>query len=885
MIGLASASFQISRNSSYIDGNYFGGDTLTGRLNMSFTDQENSEFESNLEGGVSLLTLFERMNRTRGIHYVCDPVNCKDNYEFEGLGSQSTAHTLTREEKVYGFRVTGNVQEITSFSFNLSSDAGASCAEGGQLSIDLFDDGKIDFYNIKNGSGFCESPRAVCFDEIQASQTAILGSSFYCQVIYNLTGAPAYQIGIRLENEHTPGEIDLYLYNSSGRVLETGKRVTNAAPPVTSASIFSFQKGKFDAFVCARANSGTYRVKTETNNPKCGWSGVASVPSSFTSDYNLYARPYEYGAVGTIKFDDRIYQTLNQADLKVAIKNYIQETYGSQCPDDGCVIPLALRGNTESQAINIRDINIQYRNQNGIFETREIYNLRKSNFKISANYSLLDVSKIGFEIPNTAGNQTVRVYFDRETNSNQIIEKQINVRVGFAFDLGPRFALLGRETVFRAFSTENISSSVWNFGDGSSVVNSNNDLASHVYTTAGEYEIEVTLTSRLGAVSKKKFKILTGDAKTSANRTVADYQVRLRNLETQINSQPEWMREKIKEKTSYQQKKSSIERTISNYELLGQNAADSQYIQIINELLALNLPHSIQKTQEGKVSASLGFANIDASHIAKISGEESFDSNSLREAIVSWMTRYYDLEVEFNTLSGIGEETSEILTSYKISIIRPSEQESLPYLMIDVPKNSILFKSNYNAEETIDGGATYILLESSLPKEIEFAIVGEAPRVEDLGIYVSPVVSELEIEKPLGEVSRNEIVFSWLKFLIGIAILFFGVLIIYLFVQGWYKRNYEKHLFKNLDDLYNLINFIYNSRRAGLKDDEIRKKLKEKNWSGEQISYAFKKIDGKRTGMWEIPLFKSLENKKVKKELEKRQGRSLDARFIKRSSF
>ena len=37
--------------------------------------------------------------------------------------------------------------------------------------------------------------------------------------------------------------------------------------------------------------------------------------------------------------------------------------------------------------------------------------------------------------------------------------------------------------------------------------------------------------------------------------------------------------------------------------------------------------------------------------------------------------------------------------------------------------------------------------------------------------------------------------------------------------------------------------------------------------------------------MWEIPIFKSIENKKVKTELEKKQGGPIDARFIKRPGF
>jgi hypothetical protein len=79
-------------------------------------------------------------------------------------------------------------------------------------------------------------------------------------------------------------------------------------------------------------------------------------------------------------------------------------------------------------------------------------------------------------------------------------------------------------------------------------------------------------------------------------------------------------------------------------------------------------------------------------------------------------------------------------------------------------------------------------------------------------------------------------------------------------------------LFKNKNDLFNLIHFITNGLNQGLSKKSITKKLRVHGWSLEQIVYAFKKVKGKRTGMWEIPIFRIFEKRKIKKELEKRQG-------------
>ena len=69
---------------------------------------------------------------------------------------------------------------------------------------------------------------------------------------------------------------------------------------------------------------------------------------------------------------------------------------------------------------------------------------------------------------------------------------------------------------------------------------------------------------------------------------------------------------------------------------------------------------------------------------------------------------------------------------------------------------------------------------------------------------------------------------------------------------------------------------------SGMQDGDIRKKLKEIGWRGEQIRYAFKKIDGQRM-MFEIPIFKGRENRMVRDEIVRRQQKPIDIRFIKRS--
>jgi hypothetical protein len=98
------------------------------------------------------------------------------------------------------------------------------------------------------------------------------------------------------------------------------------------------------------------------------------------------------------------------------------------------------------------------------------------------------------------------------------------------------------------------------------------------------------------------------------------------------------------------------------------------------------------------------------------------------------------------------------------------------------------------------------------------------------------------------------------------------IFVLYIVAQEWYKRHYESYLFKNKDDLYNLINFIDNAEKQGLSKEAMYSKLIGKEWHKEQLDFAYHKFKGERTGMWEIPIFKFLDNKKVVKELESRKN-------------
>ena len=110
---------------------------------------------------------------------------------------------------------------------------------------------------------------------------------------------------------------------------------------------------------------------------------------------------------------------------------------------------------------------------------------------------------------------------------------------------------------------------------------------------------------------------------------------------------------------------------------------------------------------------------------------------------------------------------------------------------------------------------------------------------------------------------------GWTFFYFFILILI--ALGIYIGLQEWYKRRYESYLFKDSNQLFNLIAFMNIAELQKMKKEDIFARLRQFKWNNEQLTYAWNKLLGKRTGMWEIPILKPYENWKVRQELKKRK--------------
>ena len=299
--------------------------------------------------------------------------------------------------------------------------------------------------------------------------------------------------------------------------------------------------------------------------------------------------------------------------------------------------------------------------------------------------------------------------------------------------------------------------------------------------------------------------------------------------------------------------------------------SDAEKIEVINKLVALNVPENIRYSSYGLLPLAVGLSTMNADYVKLATGQNISDSkvSELKENIIYWNNQNYDSKVDFKYLAvDIGEQENILFTHFKITPSKIKDQPNPAYLILDYPIEEITKINEFNMKSLEEGTLKGVAI-TFADSPIEFMIENKL-EVSDLAAYIIPT----DIS-PLGDfIERPKFKFPDLpkgKLWLWIILLIIGFFVIYIILQEWYKRRYESYLFRNPDDLYNVLTFIYNSRRAGVSDEISWKKLSDTDWTGEQLTYAFKKIDGKRTGMLEIPIFRPFERRKMRREIAKRQ--------------
>lgn len=842
-----SASFEIGNKSHSIEGVYAPESFIKGWINISLNNEPaNSLFKNSKGDSISLIDLLQKNKESK---YSCSTTNCVSDYSANNPLSEKKFNLSNGDSKILGFKLSGNIISINSIKFNIQSNAPLSCVN--QLKIDFFNNGKNYLGNNKSSIWSCTPLRNYgCFEEDETTEDYTITNVPYCQKI-KLSESPGFKIGAWVKkNEGASRNLIISLYNLEGEETAYCQLPeASATGEEISCDINYLVLKSQDYYACIYSNEGTGEYKIKGNsNPilGCGFYGTP-IQSETPGAYQIFAEGKKFDAVGTLRISD----SLINGGLGNLAKDYIWAKYGSLNCSEGCVVPIKVISN-EDQQVNVSNLELTYEKTTGVVTEKNFYDLIETSARIDADFQKISLDQGNFSVPFGYGNFT----FQLKLNDKEVFSEDLVVeRVPIIKSLSPITTASAFPTSFEIVvdSSENITKYEWDFGNNDSQTTKINRVI-YTYNSTGQYELKVTVTDSNQKSSYKIFNIIVNTPNEEINKYLKKKLKDITNVKTKIESFPVFYQERLNSVLNIE----SLEEELRKIQTANASASsEAEYNKIMVDLLNLTVPESISITKSADLfSFYPNKENINLNILQSIGGGKYDDENAYIDGILSWNQKNIETKVTFKEFSGKYEYSERpILNIFELKINgREDLKEDFYFILRKL--DGLKFKENY--EEKEESEYVYIDL-TKLEKTIVFSTTEEISFI-DLPVFISPGLDKLVITSsgPFNEEKEETS-----KLTIFILILFFLIsvgIIVYILLQTWYKKKYEDYLFKNRNNLYNMITYIHNAKNQGLKEKEISIKLKQAGWSHEQVRYVMKKYAGKRTGMLEIPIERILKN-------------------------
>ncbi|MFH1607836.1 MAG: PKD domain-containing protein [archaeon] len=860
-LNLISASFEIGNLSHSIESVYGPDSELKGWINISLSNEaSNSIFEDSLGNSISLINL---LKETSDFEYTCSTISCISDYSATNGEETKTFNLNAKQSKIIGLKFSGEITAVNSIDFIIESTASSSCYN--QIELDFLNDGIIDVGNNKVSANDCSFLKSYgCFNDAEETYEVSISTIPFCQRI-SLSESPGFKIGAWVKEEIAGDKkLTMSLYSITGglrKSCELLKQGISSGAEIFCDIDYLVTKSE-DYYVCIYSNSGsgTYKTKGYSSQvSNCGFNGFPARTEINT--YKIFAEGKGFASVGTLNISNSL-SDINTLSEKVS--DYILKTYGSFDCTDNCTIPIIIISG-KNQEITIKDLKAVHDKQGlpGISETK-FYDLTEIPATINADFQKLHLDNKGFLLPSDYG----EVNFQLDLNGKEIYSESLYIKdVPIIKSITPTTTASAFPTLFKVIieSPNNITMYKWNFGDGDYKITQKNEVT-HIYDLTGEYELEINATDSKQNSFSKKFNIIVEIPKKVINITIKEKLENLNNLKTHIKEFDLFSQECLNSILDVDLLDEQLKKIQEDYE---DAFYEEDYNQVMTDLLLLDIPESVITTKSvDSVSLYPQTDNMDL-YVLKEIEEKDYgieDEDKYINAILLWNQENIEAKISFKEISvKQGYSAEPVLRIFELNIDEKNTWESNPYLILS-NIDDLKFKEDYLQDQ--QSGYTYIKL--TKPQTIVFSTTEDVDFL-DLPVFISPEISKLVIEKEPGGEPDNfskVVLFILILFLLGII-----GFITYIILQVWYKNKYESHLFKNRNDLYNLIIYIQGERNKGIEDKKISSKLKKSGWKSEQVNYALKKHSGKRTGMIEIPLLKIFGKFKKKEDKNITQGK------------
>ncbi|VVB78452.1 PKD domain protein [uncultured archaeon] len=884
LINQVVAEISISNESYSIDTSYGPLQKISGWVNISVKEELANLTLSYLNQSITLKEFLDR----NGVSYTCFPTDCQLTYIANGTESESRVLTINEGySKTIGLKLTGQIDSITGFSFNVSTDAASSCIY--PLKIDLLDDGLTEWKSdgVSSENCYIEKPYG-CF-EVNANKnsTPILPKAVYCEKT-KVPPVKWFRIGSKVTGSGTTA-FKLSIKTSGAEKSCDEPVIANQSGEISCVVQIDDELTKFtDAEICLQTDedvSTAYNISYEDHSP-CGYSQLEpNGPSAH--DFEVFVYPRKYSTESNFKLDqDRVG---NDIVISTKLSDYISSKYNKNCTPE-CIIPIKITSGI-NQRITIDNLKLDYVSQSLSSTKNKFYEVSQTQPKLSFNFKKLDISKANFLTPSDYGQSSISIML----GSKEIVNQNMSIKkVPRIYDILHTTASTLIPTTFIVYM-ENISSINatikfdWDFGDGDKQT-TNDRTAKHTYSKIGSYDVSVKVIKEGVGESTKSIKINVVPPKEGVGEVLKQYRDDLKNVSYAISSLPEWIKPEIKKKIDIDDLDAKLKIQENNYK----EAIGDEYTKVMQDTLTIKIPYDLKVSQ--KVNTLAYIPNRDQFSVKKLEdaqGETIADSDSEEvvdkyfNSLNNWMSKNLDTTFETKTYGAYYRDgNSEDILSYVTVNLSPKEDIQDLYLIINGNPDKVKLNDESNLKTKQVGEDSTVVTFTEVgaeAKKIEFLYPGKISATA-LPFFISPDLKEIEIVTDIGKCNNNGVCDSgedstncrqdckpWGITLFFLIILIIVALTLYIVLQEWYKRRYESYLFKDRNQLFNLINYMDNACRQNQTKIQIFTKLKEYKWTNEQLEFAWRKLKGQRTGMWELPIFKWLENKKVKTELDKRK--------------
>jgi PKD repeat protein len=872
-ISFVSASVEIHNMS--MSSQYSPFELIEGEINWTVTDESyDTPLTSNIGGEIKLGDFLN----ANGYLDFCTPLDCSNNY-ISSSGETNKVFDLSPNNSAFvGFYLEGDNVQITGLDFDFRSDFDGALAS--PVELRFFEDTLWEFSEFSDND-FSSWPSN--FNNSASINQSPLLSVRYCEE-FIVPKTNLLKVGANVGGVDS-SDLKMVIYSDSGDELWC-----NLASPsvgsfcsIDAGNDWGFFEGV--TYVCLEAESNTnYTLTSEEGGMNKGWAQPITVafdiPSNYSHDFDILVEVAKYSDAGALSSIDWSGVKLDSKDLwELADEFILEKTAFTRDCSEGCVLPIEVSG--ISQQANIENVALTYFSTIPIVGDK-VYDIEVSPALISFS-GVSDLTLTNFNVSNSQEDSFI-LYLDDEKlfeNDLDVLPAPIVERI---YPASPPAGVPVSFYVDVDFGSNASLTYSWDFGDGKLATTAENTVV-HTYAALQNYTLKVSVSAGGNLTSTKEQVINAINPAVAVNITLIQRGKELSEAIRNINALPLWYQDKIENMANI----SYFSDELARLERAKDNAFDdADFLEIAKSLYSadFDIPARIFVSDSSSSPFIGRLEDISPVIIDEFAGG-SFDESSkegYKNAILRWQAENIEgaYTKKIISMKSANNVETHMLSVYSFDLTSLSYDES--YFVVSKNYGDLYFSEEVSARKV--GEASLMIFGGEEQKMFEFYFEGDG----DAPFFISPKLGSLILEeeidttcnhdnfcnKDVGENYRNcrNDCKPVGRMIIYIILAMFLVLALYTFLQVWYKRRYEKHLFSDRRQLYNLLMFISNSRARGSTDSKIKEDLLEQGWSRERVAYVIRKSRGERVGLYEIiPLekfFSWWRNKKAAKSIATR---------------